>query len=53
MDFPLRLKIAAIARAIGVHGETISDPEELRPAIGRAIGSGEPVVLDVHIDGAV
>ena len=39
MDFPLRLKIAAIARAIGVHGETISDPEELRPAIGRAIGS--------------
>ena len=53
MDFNLPLNIAGIANAIGVHGRTIEDPEELAPAIEQAVESGRPAVLDVLIDGSV
>jgi len=38
---------AAMARAYGVEGVTITSAEEFKPALEKAIASGKPVVLDV------
>ena len=43
---------AAAAQAFGAHGETIVAPEEVGPAIERAISSGKPAVLDMRVDPA-
>jgi benzoylformate decarboxylase len=53
MDFPLPLNLAAMAEAIGVYGRTISDPEDIGPALIKALDSGKPAVLDVVIDGRI
>ena len=53
MDFANPLDLAAIARAMGVAGETVVDPAELGPALERAYASGKPALLDVSIDGAL
>ena len=53
MDFPIPLDLAAIANAMGVHGRTVEDPEELGPALKQALASGKPALLDVVIDGSV
>ena len=37
---------AAIARGFGCHGETVRQPDEVAPAIARALASGLPAVLD-------
>ncbi|MQF82679.1 thiamine pyrophosphate-binding protein [SAR202 cluster bacterium AD-802-E10_MRT_200m] len=52
-DFPLPFDIASIANSMGVRGERITDPGELKPAIDRAIASGKPALLDVVIDGSL
>jgi acetolactate synthase-1/2/3 large subunit len=39
-----------IAEAMGCYGERVEDPEELRPALKRAVASKKPAVLDVIID---
>jgi thiamine pyrophosphate-dependent acetolactate synthase large subunit-like protein len=41
---------AALARVFGAHGERVSDPSLLPPAIRRALESGKPAVVDVVID---
>jgi acetolactate synthase-1/2/3 large subunit len=41
---------AAAARAFGAHGEMVEDPEEVAPAIKRAVESGRPAVIDVLVD---
>ena len=51
MDFPLPLNIAGIAEAIGVYGNTITNPADIEPEITKALNSGKPAVLDVVIDG--
>ena len=53
MDFANPLDLAAIARAMGVAGETVVDPTDLGPALDRAYASGKPALLDVSIDGAL
>ena len=53
MDFPEPFDLAGIARAFGVAGRRIEDPNELGPAVTAAVDSGEPTVLDVVIDGTV
>ena len=53
MDFALPLNLAGMAKAIGVYGRTISNPEEIGPEIKKALESGKPAVLDVVIDGRV
>jgi len=35
---------------MGCYGERVEDPEELRPALERAVASKKPAVLDVIID---
>jgi acetolactate synthase-1/2/3 large subunit len=42
-----------VARALGGHGELVSTPGELRPALERAFASGLPTVVNVLTDPAV
>ncbi len=39
-----------IARLFGAHGETVTDPDALRPAFQRAFDAGRPAVVDVHVN---
>ena len=50
-DFPTPFDISGIAAGMGVHGERITDPAEIAPAVKRAVASGKPAVLDIVIDG--
>jgi acetolactate synthase-1/2/3 large subunit len=40
---------AAIARAFGAHGERVTAPEEIVPAIRRAAESGKPALVDLVV----
>jgi acetolactate synthase I/II/III large subunit len=42
-----------VVRALGGHGELVSTPAELRPALKRALGSGQPAVVNVLTDPTV
>ena len=52
-DFPTPFDISAIAGGMGVHGERITDPADIGPAVQRAVASGKPAVLDIVIDGSL
>jgi acetolactate synthase-1/2/3 large subunit len=41
---------AALARAYGAHGETVSRTEEFAPALERALAAGRPALLHLPID---
>jgi len=41
-----------VARAMGAHGERVSAPDDLEPAIRRAIASGRAAVVHVDVDPA-
>jgi acetolactate synthase I/II/III large subunit len=40
---------AAVARAYGAHGERVTDPDQIGPAILRAFDSGRPAIVDLVI----
>ncbi|HEY7037755.1 MAG TPA: thiamine pyrophosphate-binding protein [Methylomirabilota bacterium] len=40
-----------LARGMGVAAERVAKPDELRPALERALGAGRPFLLDVAIEG--
>jgi acetolactate synthase I/II/III large subunit len=42
-----------VAEALGCHGELVSQPAELRPALERAFDSGKPAVVNVLTDPSV
>ena len=44
---------AQIMEGMGGHGERVTDPDEIRPALQRAFDSGKPALLDVVIDPAL
>ena len=52
-DFPTPFHVAEIASGMGVHGERITDPAQIAPALLRALASGKPAVLDIVIDGSL
>jgi benzoylformate decarboxylase len=52
-DFGTPFDLAAIATSMGVRGERIVSPEEIRPAVERAVHSGKPALLDMVIDGSL
>ena len=52
-DFGTPFDLAAIANSMGVRGERIVDPDEIKPAVERAVASGKPALLDIVIDGAL
>ncbi len=39
-----------LARAMGAHGERVSSPDELKPALERALASGRCAVIHVEVD---
>lgn len=39
-----------VAEGFGCHGEFVTDPQELRPALERAAASGKPAVVQVVVD---
>jgi TPP-dependent trihydroxycyclohexane-1,2-dione (THcHDO) dehydratase len=41
---------AAIARAFGIHAEQPVAPDDVAPAVGRAIASGGPSLVHVKVD---
>ncbi len=40
---------AALAQALGCHGERIERPDEVAPALDRALSSGLPAVIDARV----
>jgi benzoylformate decarboxylase len=46
------LDFIGLAKAMGVPGEVVDKAPEISPAIARALASGGPYLIDVHIDGA-
>ncbi len=52
-DFATPFDMAAIANSMGVRGERITDPSEIKPAVDRAVASGKPALLDIVIDGSL
>jgi thiamine pyrophosphate-dependent acetolactate synthase large subunit-like protein len=52
-DFGVPFDMAAIANSMGVQGERIVAPEEIKPAVERAVASGKPALLDIIIDGSL
>jgi acetolactate synthase I/II/III large subunit len=42
-----------VVRALGGHGELVSKPDELRPALERAFASGKPTLVNVLTDPSV
>jgi acetolactate synthase-1/2/3 large subunit len=47
---PMSPDLAAMARAFGCHGERISSPGEVRPALERAFAAGVPAVVEVLVE---
>ena len=41
---------AALARAYGGHGETVTETDAFAPAFERARAAGIPAIIDVHLD---
>ena len=52
-DFNNPFDMAAIANSMGVSGTRITKPEEIKPAIDKAVASGKPALLDIVIDGSL
>ena len=52
-DFNTPFDMAAIANSMGVTGTRITKPEEIKPAIDKAVASGKPALLDIVIDGSL
>ena len=46
----LLVDLAALARAYGVHGETVVHTDDFAPAFERAATAGGPALLHVKID---
>jgi acetolactate synthase-1/2/3 large subunit len=41
---------AAIGAAFGIHSEAVTDPDEVEPAVRRALASGGPSLVHVKVD---
>ena len=46
-----KLGFVEIAAGMGIAGQSVSEPEELIAAIGDALASGAPRLIDVEIEG--
>ena len=50
---PYNPDFAAIARACGVHGITVTKSNDFKDALEHAVASGKPALIDVHVDAEV
>ncbi len=48
-DLPIP-NLANIAREFGAYGERVEEPDEIIPAVGRALASGKAALLEVMMD---
>ena len=54
LDFSLGVALtgtdyAAVARGFGCHGENVTRPDQVAPAVARAMASGLPAVIDCRV----
>ena len=42
-----------VVQGLGGHGELVEKPEELKPALERALNSGRPALVNVAVQGAI
>ncbi|MEA2274229.1 MAG: hypothetical protein QOI98_2937, partial [Solirubrobacteraceae bacterium] len=52
-DLQPGLRYDRVVEALGGHGELVSTPDELRPALERAFASGKPALVNVLTDPSV
>jgi acetolactate synthase I/II/III large subunit len=52
-DLQPGLRYDEVVRVLGGHGELVSRPDELRPALERAFASGKPALVNVLTDPSV
>jgi acetolactate synthase-1/2/3 large subunit len=52
-DLQPELRYDRVVEALGGHGELVSAPDELRPALERAFASGKPALVNVLTDPSV
>jgi acetolactate synthase-1/2/3 large subunit len=52
-DLQSECRYDEVVRALGGHGELVSRPDELRPALERAFSSGKPALVNVLTDPGV
>ena len=45
-----RIDFVQMAQAMGVHGQKVERPDDLKEALGLALGSGKPAVVEVCIE---
>ena len=45
------LRFDRIAESLGMPGQRVERPEEIGPALRRALASGGPSLLDIILDG--
>ncbi len=50
VDFCTETRYDQLAISLGCYGERVTDPQQIRPALQRAVDSGLPAVLDVMVD---
>ena len=50
---PYNPDFAALARACGVHGVTVTESEDFKGALEHAVALGKPALIDVHVDAEV
>jgi acetolactate synthase-1/2/3 large subunit len=51
-DLPIP-DLAAVAQAFGAHGERVEDPDQIKPALERAVAAHRPAVIDVILDNSI
>jgi len=52
-DLQPELRYDKVVEALGGHAELVSTPDEMRPALERAFGSGKPALVNVLTDPTV
>jgi acetolactate synthase-1/2/3 large subunit len=52
-DLQPELRYDRVVEALGGHGELVSRPDELKPALERAFASGKPALVNVLTDPSV
>ena len=45
--------LATVAQGFGAYGERVEDPEEIKPALQRAVSAKKPALIDVILDNSI
>jgi benzoylformate decarboxylase len=53
MDLDPAIDFIGLARSLGVRGERVEKSVDVGPALGRALASGGPYLVDVRVDGTL